>query len=67
MREDDTLAYNIHSNDNGITSRALSAVKIYTSHTLSVDLMLSSLEAASIEGYSGPGESTMACYEMEPE
>ena len=28
MREDDTLAYNIHSDDHGITSRAISAIII---------------------------------------
>ena len=28
MREDDTLAYNIHSDDHGITSSALSAIII---------------------------------------
>ena len=36
MREDDTLAYNIHSDDNGITSRALSAIIIAESALMSM-------------------------------
>ena len=28
MREDDTLAYSVHCNDHGVTSRALSAIII---------------------------------------